>query len=140
MTRLKFAMVFTVIVCITGSFSKTANAQSNLGGYCFSCAYNPMYPHLGKPQQRSLVDSLYAQASDEKYKGNYAAAFQLYTKIISLDSQEAQAYFNRGSIKQSNLNDRAGAMEDFRIAFELFRQKGDNYMTRASMEHIQQLR
>jgi tetratricopeptide (TPR) repeat protein len=94
-----------------------------------------------KPGQRSpLIDSLYEEASNVKRKGNYSAAFQIYTKIISLDSREAQAYFNRGSIRQLNLNDRVGAMADFRIAVELFRQQGDNYMTRASMEHIQQLR
>jgi tetratricopeptide (TPR) repeat protein len=139
MTKLKFAVVFAVAICTIGSFPKVAKSQSNLGGYCFSCAYNPMYPHLGKPRQKSLVDSLYAEASDEKYKGNDAAAFQLYTKIISLDPQAAQAYFNRGSIKQEHHN-RAGAMSDFQMAFQLFRQGGDKYMTRASMEHIAQLR
>jgi hypothetical protein len=49
MTKLKSAVVFTVIVCMTGSFHKAVNAQMNLGGYCYSCAYNPMYPHLDKP-------------------------------------------------------------------------------------------
>jgi tetratricopeptide (TPR) repeat protein len=94
----------------------------------------------GSDQQSSLVDSLYAEASDKTHDGNYAAAFQIYTKIIRLNPQEAQAYFNRGDIKQSNLNDRDGAEIDFRIAAKLFRRQGDDYMTRASMEHIQELR
>jgi tetratricopeptide (TPR) repeat protein len=91
-------------------------------------------------RQGFLMDSLFEKASDAKRNGNYLAAFQIYTKIISLNSQEAQAYFNRGFIRQLNLNDRAGAMADFRTALGLFRQRGDNYMTRASIEHIQQLR
>jgi tetratricopeptide (TPR) repeat protein len=91
-------------------------------------------------QQGSLIDSLYEKASDENRRGNYSEAFQIYTKIVSLNSQEAQAYFNRGSIRQANLNDRAGAMADFQTAVELFQQQGDDYMTRASIEHIQQLR
>jgi tetratricopeptide (TPR) repeat protein len=103
---------------------------------------NPFYfprtniPGGDTPQQDFLVRSLYSKASDARWAGDYTTEFQLYNKIISLDSQEAQAYFNRGSIKQSKLNNRAGTMADFRIAFELFQQKGDKYMTRASMEHI----
>lgn len=106
---------------------------------------NPFYfprtniPGGNTPQQDSLVRSLYSKASDARWAGNYTTEFQIYNKIISLDSQEAQAYFNRGSIKQSKLNDKVGAMADFRKAFELFQQKGDKYMKRASMEHIQQL-
>jgi tetratricopeptide (TPR) repeat protein len=91
-------------------------------------------------RQGFAMDSLYEKASDARREGDYSAAFQIYTKIISIDSQEAQAYFNRGSIRQSNLNDRAGAMADFQIALQLFRRQGDDYMTRASLERIQQLR
>lgn len=91
-------------------------------------------------RQSFVIDSLYEKASDARREGNYSQAFQIYTKIISLNPQEAQAYFNRGSIRQSNLNDRTGAMADFQIAVELFRQQRDNYMTRASIQHLQQLR
>jgi tetratricopeptide (TPR) repeat protein len=91
-------------------------------------------------RQGFAMDSLYEQAADARREGNYSAAVQIYTKIINIDSQEAQAYFNRGSIRQSNFNDRAGAMADFQIALELFRRQGDNYMTRASRERIQELR
>jgi tetratricopeptide (TPR) repeat protein len=103
---------------------------------------NPLYlprPNNGSGQRYSAIDALYSKASEEKYRGNYAAALQTYRQIISANSQEAQAYFNRGSIKQSKLNDRVGALEDFQIAHGLFQQKGDKYMIRASMEHIRQL-
>ena len=87
----------------------------------------------------SVVDSLYRQASDARWAGKYTTEFQLCTKIISLNPQEAQAYFNRGYIKRTHLNDRAGAIADFQVAFKLFRQQRNQYMTRASMEHLQQL-
>jgi hypothetical protein len=70
MKKLKLAVVFTVIACITGYFPKVAKSQSNLGIYCYSCAYNPMYPHLDKPSStennsqtssRSSLESIRAQ-------------------------------------------------------------------------------
>jgi tetratricopeptide (TPR) repeat protein len=85
------------------------------------------------------IDSLYEKASDEKRKGNYIAASQIYMKIISLDPQEAQAYFNLGSIQHLKLNDRDGALVNFRTAEKLFRQQGNKYMTRASIENIHEL-
>jgi hypothetical protein len=51
MTKLKFAVVFAVIVCVTGSFSKSAKAQmgsASLGGYCYTCGQF-RYPHIEKP-------------------------------------------------------------------------------------------
>jgi hypothetical protein len=94
--------------------------------------YNPYYtpvppnPEDGSNSQSSLINSLYEEASDANYREDYVAAFQLYTKIIKLDPLEAQAYFNRGGIRQSEMNDLTGAERDFRIA-------------EASIERIQQL-
>jgi tetratricopeptide (TPR) repeat protein len=99
----------------------------------------PNVPGENMQRRNTLVKNLFEEASDARWAGNYTTEFKLYNKIISLDSQEAQAYFNRGSIKQKYLNDRAGAIADFRAAFKLFRQQGDKYMTEASMEHLQQL-
>jgi tetratricopeptide (TPR) repeat protein len=96
-------------------------------------------PKDGSDQQHSMVDSLYEKASDARWSKNYAAEFQIYNKIISLDPRSAQAYFNRGSIKQNKMNDRAGALSDFRLAAKLFKQEGNSYMIRASSEHIEQL-
>jgi tetratricopeptide (TPR) repeat protein len=140
MKSLKLAVVFTAIVCITGSFQKIAKAEFYFGPGCEASCWRPNRVEPSSPgNDSSLVRSLYSKASDAKLAGDYATAFRIYNKIISLDSQAAQAYFNRGSIKQSKLNDRAGAMADFRMAYHLFRQRGDQYMIRASMEHINQL-
>ncbi len=144
MLKLRFTVMFTVLVCLTGILPKTATAQryrglDSLGIYCKTCRGTPYRLRSGKPQPRSQVSTLYARASDASYQGNYAAALQIYSEIIRLNPQEAQAYFNRGSIKQSTLGDKAGALADFQTAYGLFQQEGDKYMTRASMEHIRQL-
>jgi tetratricopeptide (TPR) repeat protein len=142
MKNLKFAAVFTMIVCLTGSFQKIAKADFYFGPGCEASCWRP---NLDKPSsantspQGSLIRSLFSKASDARWAGDYATEFRIYNKIINIDSQAAQAYFNRGSIKQSKLNDRAGAMADFRRAYQLFRQEGNQYMVRASMEHINQL-
>lgn len=101
--------------------------------------YTPKVTGDNMQRRNTLVTTLFEQASDARRAGNYTTEFQLYNKIISLNSQEAQAYFNRGSIKQKHLNDRAGAIADFQAAFKLFKQQGDKYMTEASTEHLQQL-
>jgi tetratricopeptide (TPR) repeat protein len=148
MSKLNYAVVLASLVASPLVFSGVVNAQltgsygSAGGSYAVpGASWQWMPNNSGSNGQNSQsIDSLYEKASDERHKGNYAAAFQIYDNIVALDPQEAQAYFNRGSIKQSKLDDRVGAMEDFQIAVELFRQQGDKYMTRASMEHIQELR
>jgi tetratricopeptide (TPR) repeat protein len=99
----------------------------------------PKVPGDNMQRRNTLVTTLFEQASDARWAGNHTTEFQLYNKILSLNSQEAQAYFNRGAIKQKHLNDRVGAIADFRAAFKLFQQQRDRYMTEASMEHLQQL-
>jgi tetratricopeptide (TPR) repeat protein len=147
MLRLRYILICAALISQSISFSRVASAQNSMAPFSpqiLPCSYGDgsqcgFGKEDGSDQQSSLIDSLYEKASDANYQGNYAVAFQIYTKIISLDPQEAQAYFNRGDIKQSKLNDRAGAGVDFRIAAKLFRQQGDDHMTRASIEHIQQL-
>jgi tetratricopeptide (TPR) repeat protein len=47
-----------------------------------------------------------------------------YNQAISLNPQYANAYYNRGLLKDEKLNDRAGAIADFRTAAKLFRAQG----------------
>jgi tetratricopeptide (TPR) repeat protein len=101
--------------------------------------YRQPIPRDVSGQRYTSIDALYEKASDAREGKNHAAEFQIYNKIISLDPRSAQAYFNRGSIKQEKMNDRAGALSDFRMAAKLFRQEGDSYMIGASSEHIEQL-
>lgn len=146
MSNLKGALLGAALIAGLGIFPGSVKAQltGHYGKFHYAIPgawYSPNLPRIRpQGQQYSSVDSLYEKASDEKRKGNYAAAFQIYTKIINLDPQQAQAYFNRGFVNQSKLNNRAGAMADFEIALRLFQGKGDRYMTRASIEHIQELK
>lgn len=138
MTKVKFAVVFAVLVCVTGIFPKSAKAEF----YFDADGQSSWRPTLTKPSsnpQRSLIDSLYSQAYAARRAKNYASALEIYNKIISLDSQEAQAYFVRGSIKKSQLNDKNGAVKDFEMAAKLFRQEGKNYLSRKAIGEIQSI-
>lgn len=142
------ASLLTFVILLTG---QQANSLPSGASYVLppsapsNWIINPANPaYLPKPnarprQQYSAIDSLYEKASDARWKNDYSTEFQIYNQIISLDPQEAQAHFNRGSIKQARLNDPSGALKDFEVAYSLFHQKGDQYMIKASKEHIQQL-
>lgn len=60
----------------------------------------------------------------------YKAAIEDYTQALTINSgwgnsdSPADSYYNRGSAK-SKLNDIAGAVEDLKIAADLFQQQGD---------------
>jgi tetratricopeptide (TPR) repeat protein len=148
---LKMQYCFAALIAGSIGLAEVANAQTFGSGSYGSAGgrytvpgadYNQRIPtpRDGSGQQSSQVDVLYAKASDAREKKNYAAEFQIYNKIISLNPRSAQAYFNRGSIKQEQMNDRAGALSDFQMAAKLFKQEGDSYMIRASSEHIEQLK
>ena len=145
---LKIQYCLAVLMAGSISLAKVANAQSSgsygpAGGRYVvpGSDYRQRIPASrdGSNQQSSSVDALYEQASDATWNKNHAAAFQIYNKIISLDPRSAQAYFNRGSIKQKNMRDQAGALSDFEMAAKLFRQEGNSYMIKAASEHIEQL-
>lgn len=148
MLKIRYVLIMLIFQSI--GFAKITNAQTFGSG-----SYGPAggrytvpgadyhqripAPRDGSTQHNSTVDSLYEKASDARWKKNYAAEFQIYNKIISLDPRSAQAYFNRGSIKQEKMNDQAGALADFKMAVKLFKKEGDSYMIKASSEHIEQL-
>lgn len=148
---LKIGYVLIMLIAQSIGFAGAANAQTHGSGSYGSgggrytvpgADYNQRIPTSrdGSGKQSSKVDALYEKASDATWNKNHAAAFQIYNRIISIDPRSAQAYFNRGSIKQEKMNDRAGALSDFQMASKLFKQKGDSYMIRASSEHIEQLK
>jgi tetratricopeptide (TPR) repeat protein len=139
MTKFKFSVLFAVIVCITGSFPNAAKSQSSLGIYCFSCAYNPMYPRLNKNNNASSEQSLFQQAFAEGEKGNYEAEVGIYAEIVRINPQSAYAYYDIGQVKKNKLNDRAGAIEAFRMAANIFRQQGNDSMFRDAMEKVEAL-
>ena len=134
---LKMQYCFVALIAGSIGLAEVANAQSS-GSYGQGVGrsyytipgsdYRQPIPKDGSGQQSSNIDALYAKASDATWSKDHAAAFQIYNKIISLDPRSAQAYFNRGSIKQEKMNDRSGALSDFRMAAKLVKQEGNSDM------------
>ncbi len=65
--------------------------------------------------KRAMVSKLFAQAVSEK---NPSKAMELYSKIIDIAPNIAEAYNNRGNIRK-DMNDPDGALQDYNKAIEL---------------------
>jgi tetratricopeptide (TPR) repeat protein len=65
--------------------------------------------------KRAMVSKLFAQAVSEK---DPAKAIELYSKIIEIAPNIAEAYNNRGNIRK-DMNDQDGALQDYNKAIEL---------------------
>ncbi|KAI9131342.1 serine/threonine-protein kinase [Acaryochloris sp. CCMEE 5410] len=74
----------------------------------------------------------------------YKAAIEDYTQALTINSgwgnsdSPADSYYNRGSAK-SKLNDIAGAVEDLKIAEDLFQQQGDTKRYRITRDLLRKL-
>lgn len=74
----------------------------------------------------------------------YKAAIEDYTQALTINSgwgnsdSPADSYYNRGSAK-SKLNDLDGAVEDLKIAEDLFQQQGDTKRYRITRELLKKL-
>lgn len=62
-----------------------------------------------------------------------------YNLAISLSSQTPDIYYNRGILKKSKLNNRSGAIADFRRAANLYRQQGRAKDLQDAMNQLQAL-
>ncbi len=56
---------------------------------------------------------------------DFPGALSDYKKVIALNPKDADAYNNCGALKYFKLNDRPGAIQDFRIAAQLYRSQGN---------------
>jgi tetratricopeptide (TPR) repeat protein len=129
------ALVFSrpVNAQLTGSYGSAGGQYAVPGGW-----YNPNYPVNSNPSG-SQVSTLYQQAFAEGERGNYAGEVQIYSQIVRIDPQAANAYYNRGLVKKNKLNDRVGAIQDFQNAAAIYRQKGENYMFQDCINKLQSL-
>jgi S1-C subfamily serine protease len=71
--------------------------------------------------------------------GNYRLALSEYDRAIALNPSYATAYYGRGMLKAYKLDDRAGAIEDFRAAARIYRQKGRTRDLKDAIEQLQKL-
>jgi tetratricopeptide (TPR) repeat protein len=144
MLKLSSAVVLVSLVSPVLFFSESVNAQTGSygsagGQYSVPGAWwSPNSPVNSNPG-RSQVSTLYQQAFAEGERGNYAGEVQLYSQIVRIDPQAANAYYNRGLVKKNKLNDRVGAIQDFQNAAAIYRQKGERYMFQDCVNKIQSL-
>jgi tetratricopeptide (TPR) repeat protein len=62
-----------------------------------------------------------------------------YNQAIIINPKYSGAYGNRGILKYDKLNDRTGAIQDFRQAARLYREEGDNHSAQIAIRALQQL-
>jgi tetratricopeptide (TPR) repeat protein len=60
-------------------------------------------------------------------------------QAIALNPKFAEAYFSRGLLKQYKLKDRAGAIQDLRVAARLDRQQGETGLLQKVIEQLRKL-
>jgi Tfp pilus assembly protein PilF len=68
--------------------------------------------------------------SIEDYRGSEADL----TQAIKIDPKYASAYFNRAGVRLGKLNNKAGAIADYRRAAKLFREQGDENFAELSVQ------
>jgi tetratricopeptide (TPR) repeat protein len=71
-------------------------------------------------------DVNFAEAYRENQSGRYENSLEKYSEIIALKPDFAAAYYNRGLIKKYRTNNEFGAIQDFRQAAKLYRQKNSD--------------
>lgn len=85
-----------------------------------------------------------ARGKAKHFLKRYRAAIEDYTQALQINSgwgnsdSPADSYYNRGSAK-SKLNDIAGAIEDLKIAADLFQQQGDTKRYQATRTLLKKL-
>ncbi|GAB4244809.1 MAG: hypothetical protein Kow0049_34750 [Stanieria sp.] len=70
------------------------------------------------------TESLRELASQCQNSGDFSKAIELYTEVIKHNRRDAQVYQQRGIIR-SQLKDKQGAIQDFRMAAKLYFEQGD---------------
>jgi tetratricopeptide (TPR) repeat protein len=72
----------------------------------------------------NLTIAYYNRAALKLAQKDFPGALEDMNKTIELSPSLAEAYYSRGLLKRDRLQDRSGAMEDFRRAAQLFQQQG----------------
>jgi tetratricopeptide (TPR) repeat protein len=90
-------------------------------------------------KRAKAVSLLYGKALIAGDKKDYKAEIQIYTNIIEIEPEEIAAYYNRGLVRKNNLNDRLGAIADFRMAAKNAQRHNNPNFFKYSIEQLQLL-
>jgi hypothetical protein len=93
MTRVKFATVFAMIVCATGSIPNSAKAQmgpANLGGYCYTCAqfYHPSLKRTSPTVDNSQSSPSYSSSIERIRAQQRKCAREVYDRYNEPDQND----------------------------------------------------
>jgi tetratricopeptide (TPR) repeat protein len=85
-------------------------------------------------------DAHFGRARAKNGKGDFRGAVADYDRSINISPEDSVgAYYNRALLKKNRLNDRAGAIQDFRRAAQIYRVAGDSENSKLSISHLQDL-
>jgi tetratricopeptide (TPR) repeat protein len=113
---------------------KTGNAYDPKGNFIRAGRGN-----LTAYKRAKAVQILYGKALIAGDKKDYEAEAQIYTNIIKIEPEEIAAYYNCGLVRKNNLNDRSGAIADFRMAAKNAQRHNRDEFFRYSIEQLQSL-
>jgi tetratricopeptide (TPR) repeat protein len=134
MTKLRLSVVFTVIVCITGSFQEIAKAEFYFGPGCAGSCWRPTLKEPSStednsqtsPNSSSSAERYYSAGQewlrkwrkrvvtigqDQQAEEQIKTAFRMFQSSANSDPGNADAYVGMG-VCQYGLGDMQGALEN----------------------------
>jgi tetratricopeptide (TPR) repeat protein/V8-like Glu-specific endopeptidase len=80
------------------------------------------------------ADDYFLSAYQKNEQGNYQGALADYNRAIALNSNLAEAYYNRGLLKHEKLNDPQGALADYDRTIALNPNHAEAYVNRGDLK------
>jgi tetratricopeptide (TPR) repeat protein len=108
--------------------NKLKDLPGALADYNQAIAYDPkdVYAYNNRANVKEKINDISGSLAD-------------YNQAIAINAQYANAYFNRANLKRNRLDDRRGAIEDYREAARLYRRQGKTDDLQDALSGLQSL-